>query len=119
MLILRLVAGLLRWSIARLPRVANAYFRLALANLVRPGAATAGIVTALGLGLTLLTAVTMLGHTITAQVTNELPESAPSFFFIDIQPDEAAAFDRIVSRFPSAQDYRRTPMIRGKVIISG
>lgn len=116
LLILRLVAGVLRWSIARLPRASNAHLRLALANLVRPGAATAGIVTALGLGLTLLTTVTMLGHTITAQVTDELPESAPSFFFIDIQPDEAAAFDRVVSRFSSAQDYRRTPMIRGRII---
>ena len=80
----------LRWAIARLPRAANTNLRLALANLVRPGAGTAGVVTALGLGLTLLATVTLLGHTITAQVRDELPESAPSFFFIDIQPDQAA-----------------------------
>jgi putative ABC transport system permease protein len=115
LLILRLIAGGLRWAIARLPRAANTNLRLALANLVRPGAGTAGVVTALGLGLTLLATVTLLGHTIDAQVRDELPESAPSFFFIDIQPDQAAAFDRVVSRFPSAQDYRRTPMIRGRI----
>ncbi len=116
LLLLRLVAATLRWSIARLPRAANTNLRLALANLVRPGAATAGVVTALGLGLTLLATVTLLAHTIGAQVRDELPESAPSFFFIDIQPDQTAAFDRVVSRFRSAQDYRRTPMIRGRIV---
>ena len=116
LLLLRLVAGGLRRVIARLPHAADTNLRLALANLVRPGAATAGVVTALGLGLTLLVTVTLLGRTIGAQVRDELPESAPSFFFIDIQPDQAAAFDRIVSRFHSAQDYRRTPMIRGRIV---
>jgi putative ABC transport system permease protein len=116
LLILRLVAEGLRWSIARLPRVSATSLRLALANLVRPGAGTAGVVTALGLGLTLLATVVLLGHTIEAQVRDELPESAPSFFFVDILPDQTAAFDRVVSRVPSAQDYRRTPMIRGRIV---
>ncbi|MBV9992143.1 MAG: FtsX-like permease family protein [Alphaproteobacteria bacterium] len=114
--VLRLVAGGLRRGIARLPHVSNTNLRLALANLVRPGAGTAGVVTALGLGLTLLATIALLGRTITAQVHDELPESAPSFFFIDIQSGQGAAFDRVVSRFRSAEDYRRTPMIRGRIV---
>jgi putative ABC transport system permease protein len=90
--------------------------RLALANLVRPGAATAGIVTALGLGLTLLATITLLNATIGAQVTQALPGRAPSFFFVDIQKDQAAAFDRLIAGFARAQDYRRTPMIRGRIV---
>jgi len=116
LVILRIVAGALRWCAARLPRARNASMRLAIANLVRPGAATAGVITALGLGLTLLATVTLLGHTISAQVSDELPESAPSFFFLDIQPDQTAQFDRIISHVRSAQDYRRTPMIRGRIV---
>ncbi|HEX4860627.1 MAG TPA: FtsX-like permease family protein, partial [Rhizomicrobium sp.] len=116
LLVLRLIAEGLRWAIARLPRTANTNLRLALANLVRPGAGTSGVVTALGLGLTLLATVTLLGHTIDAQVRDELPESAPSFFFIDIQSEQGEAFDRVISRFPSAEDYRRTPMIRGRIV---
>ncbi len=116
LVILRLVAGILRWCAGRLPRARNASIRLALANLVRPGAATAGVITALGLGLTLLATVTLLGHTITTQVNDELPASAPSFFFLDIQPSQVAQFDSIISHVHSAQDYRRTPMIRGRII---
>jgi putative ABC transport system permease protein len=113
--LLRLLAEGLRRTIAALPRPKSPLVRLALANLVRPGAATGGIVTALGLGLTLLATVTLLNSTINAQVANALPARAPSFFFLDIQPNEADNFDRTITGFSSARDYKRTPMIRGRI----
>ena len=114
--VLRLTAEGLRLALRRLPRPHLPAARLALANLTRPGATTAGVVTALGLGLTLLATVTLLDHTIAAQVKDRLPGTAPSFFFVDIQPDEATRFDRVVTGFASAQDYKRTPMIRGRIV---
>jgi putative ABC transport system permease protein len=113
---LRLIAEGLRAGLRRLPRPRSPTLRLALANLTRPGAATAGVVTALGLGLTLLATVSLLDHTIAAQVKDRLPGTAPSFFFVDIQPDEAARFDAAIHRYKSAEDYRRTPMIRGRIV---
>lgn len=113
--LLRLLAEGLRRLIRALPRARSPLLRLALANLVRPGAATGGIVTALGLGLTLLATVTLLSATINAQVSGALPARAPSFFFVDIQPNEAAAFDRVIHSFSGASDYQRTPMIRGRI----
>jgi putative ABC transport system permease protein len=113
---LQLIAVGLRFVLRKLPRPRNAGWRMALSNLTRPGAATIGVVVALGLGLTLLAAVTLLDRTISAQVKDALPGKAPTFYFIDIQPDEATAFDRTVTRFHSAEDYRRTPMIRGRIV---
>jgi putative ABC transport system permease protein len=113
--LLRLLAEGLRRAIRKMPRPGSPLLRLAFANLVRPGAATSGVVTALGLGLTLLATVTLLSATINAQVAGALPARAPSFFFVDIQPDEAANFDRIVTGFSGASDYKRTPMIRGRI----
>ncbi|MFO1247771.1 MAG: FtsX-like permease family protein [Alphaproteobacteria bacterium] len=113
--LLRLLAEGLRRAIKALPRPRSPLVRLAFANLVRPGAATGGVVTALGLGLTLLATVTLLNSTINAQVAGALPARAPSFFFIDIQPAEAEAFDRTITGFSSASDYKRTPMIRGRI----
>jgi putative ABC transport system permease protein len=114
LLALRLFAEGLRWTLRRLPRLKSSALRLALANLTRPGAATTSVVVALGLGLTLLTAVMLLDGTIAAQVKDDLPATAPTFFFIDIQPDETDAFDRMVARFRPS-DYRRSPMIRGRI----
>jgi putative ABC transport system permease protein len=116
LIVLRMVAWGLRTLLRRVPRPKRPMLRLALANLTRPGAATGSIVTGLGLGLTLLAAVTLLDATISAQVKDNLPTLAPTFFFVDIQPGEAAAFDRTVARFSSARAYRRTPMIRGRII---
>ena len=113
--LLRLLAEGLRRALAQLPRARSPLLRLALANLVRPGAATGGVVTALGLGLTLLATVTLLSATINAQVAGALPARAPSFFFVDIQPSEAKDFDRIVTGFSGASDFKRTPMIRGRI----
>ncbi len=113
--LLRLLAEGLRRAIKAMPRPKSPLVRLAFANLIRPGAATGGVVTALGLGLTLLATVTLLNSTINAQVAGALPARAPSFFFVDIQPGDAAAFDRTVTGFSSASDYQRTPMIRGRI----
>jgi putative ABC transport system permease protein len=115
LIVLRLVAMGLRWALRRVPRPSHATWRLALANLTRPGAATTSVVVALGLGLTLLATVTLLDNTIASQVKDALPGTAPSFFFVDIQPDETQAFDATIHRFKSATDYKRSPMIRGRI----
>ncbi len=113
--LLRLLAEGLRRAIRALPRQKSPVVRLAFANLVRPGAATGGIVTALGLGLTLLATVTLLNATINAQVAGALPARAPSFFFVDIQQADAPAFDKTITAFSTVTDYQRTPMIRGRI----
>ena len=86
-----------------------------MGDLTRPGAATQGVVTALGLGLTLLATVILLDRTMAAEVNEALPSRAPSFFFVDIQPDQTEDFDRTIAAFKSRRDYRRTPMIRGRI----
>lgn len=106
----------LRWLLRQLPHARAPAARLALANITRPGSPSAAVITALGLGLSLLAAVTILDRTISAEVRESLPGTAPTFYFVDIQPADAAQFDRTVARFPSARDYRRTPMIRGRIV---
>ena len=112
---LAIAARTLRHMLRRLPPASNPTWRLALANLTRPGSATEAVITALGLGLSLLATVTILDRTISAQVTQALPGTAPTFYFIDIQPADGTDFDHTITRFASAHDYKRTPMIRGRI----
>ncbi len=113
---LRLMAGALKFGLKKLPRAKNPSIRLAIANLTRPGSATTDVITALGLGLTLLATVSLLDVTIAAQVADRLPGKAPSFYFVDIQKADAQAFDKTIESFKSAADYRRTPQIRGRIV---
>ncbi len=99
----------------RAGRPSRPLLRLALANLTRPGSPMGALALSLGLGLTVLVAVALIERNLDRQVNERLPERAPTFFFIDIQPDQAEAFDRLIAATPGASDLLRTPMIRGRV----
>jgi putative ABC transport system permease protein len=115
LVVLRLLAEGLTRLFRKLPHPRSPLLRLALGDLIRPGAATGAVTTALGLGLTLLATVTLLNRSITSEVNDALPTRAPSFFFVDIQPDQVAAFGKTIAGFKSQSDYQLTPMIRGRI----
>ncbi len=89
--------------------------RLALANLHRPGTPAPSIVLSLGLGLTVLVAVAVVHGNLEREIRQQLPAVAPSFFFIDIQPDQTAAFDDAVRAVPGVGKIRRVPSLRGRI----
>lgn len=91
------------------------WLRLAVANLHRPGAPTGSVVLSLGLGLTVLVTIAMVEGNVSRQVTSALPEAAPAYFFIDIQPNQAARFDEVVEAVPGVQELQRLPMLRGRI----
>ena len=88
--------------------------RLALSSLHRPGAPTEGVVLSLGLGLSLLVGLSLIEVTLSRQIDEQLPARAPSFFFIDIQPDQAAQFDKLAFQ-AGADQISRAVMIRGRI----
>ncbi len=90
-------------------------WRLALSSLHRPGASTPGVVLSLGLGLTVLVAVALVEANLSREVDERLPQEAPTFFFIDIQPDQTAAFDQAVLA-AGGRLLHRAPMIRGRIV---
>jgi putative ABC transport system permease protein len=113
---LRLLAGGLITLARRLPGLRQTTLRLALAALRRPAAPTAMVVTSLGAGLTALVAVALIDTTLRAQIEERLPDTVPAFFFIDIQEEQAAAFDAAVRAVPGVADLRRLPVLRGRIV---
>ena len=100
----------------RLPRPRRADLRLALANLVRPGAPTVSVVASFGLGLTVLVAIVLVQSNLTRTLGRTLPEQAPALYFIDIQPDQVVPFDALVRATPGVGALRRIPMLRGRIV---
>jgi putative ABC transport system permease protein len=97
-----------RRKIGRLP------LRLALSSLHRPGSLTQGVVLSLGLGLSLLVGLTLVEVTLSREIDQQIPAKAPSFFFVDIQSDQAEKFDQ-VARAAGAEEISRAVMIRGRI----
>jgi putative ABC transport system permease protein len=114
--LLRGVAAGLMALARRLPRPRAAAPRLALANIHRPGALTPSLVLSLGLGITLLVALGVINANLTRQLTSQLPERAPSFFFLDIPNQEASRFDAFLQEVTPGAKVERVPMMRGRLV---
>ncbi|MBO6826879.1 MAG: FtsX-like permease family protein [Sneathiella sp.] len=98
------------------PRSRIPTLRLAVANLYRPGAATASVVLSMGLGLTLFVTVALIEGNLREQVQDQLPENAPAFFFIDIQNSQIDEFKGTTSRIDGVSDVNHVPNLRGRIV---
>jgi putative ABC transport system permease protein len=103
----------------RLPRPRSTSPRLALANIHRPGALTPSLVLSLGLGITLLVTLALIDTNLTRQLTQSLPQRAPSFFFLDIPNQQADAFEGFLKSQASDAQIERVPMMRGRLVTLG
>lgn len=114
--VLKLAASGITALSRRIKGFGNTDLRLAFANMHRPGAATNNVVVSLGLGLTVLVAIALIQGNIAAQVDESLPERAPSFFFLDIQPAQVGEFDRTVTAIPGTGELQRMASVRGRIV---
>ena len=90
-------------------------WRWALSAISGPREGAGSVVLSLGLGLSVLAAVGQIDGNLRAAISGNLPDVAPSYFFVDIQKDQMPGFrerldgDGAVSRVDSA------PMLRGVI----
>lgn len=114
-LLFRLLASLIIKLARQLPRPTNPALRLGLANIHRRGAPATRVIFSLGLGLTALVMIALVQANLDDLVNDSLPESAPAFFFLDIQPDQVAPFDQTLSSLPEVTKIKRYPTLRGRI----
>lgn len=115
-LVLRFLAWGLMTIAAKLPRPRSTALRLALANIHRPGALTPSVVLSLGLGLALLVTLTLIDGNLRRQLTQSLPKSAPSFFFVDIPSSDVERFNAFIKQHGGNGDLSEVPMLRGRIL---
>lgn len=110
-LVSMLVVGLAR----RLPRARSTVWRLAIGNLYRPGAITRPVVISLGLGLTLLAAISLIDVNLRGQISGNIAGKAPDFFFTDIQSKEVESFASLLAALSPNGKVQTVPMLRGRI----
>ncbi len=92
-------------------------WRLALAAIGGPKAETMQVVLALGLGLSVLAAVGQIDANLRAAIARDLPTRAPSFFFVDIQPDQIDGFRQMILDNPAVRRLETAPQLRGLITL--
>ncbi|MFD3190485.1 ABC transporter permease [Sedimentitalea sp. HM32M-2] len=90
-------------------------FRWALAAISDPREGATSVVLSLGLGLSVLAAVGQIDGNLRNAISGDLPEVAPSYFFVDIQKDQIAGFTERLTTDPAVSRLESAPMLRGVV----
>ncbi len=89
--------------------------RAALAAIGGPRAEATSVILSLGLGLTVLAAVGQIDANLRSAIDRELPARAPSYFFVDIQPDQIDGFLARLADDPGVSKVENAPMLRGVI----
>jgi putative ABC transport system permease protein len=113
---LRAIAWLVMRIARALPKPRSSVGRLALANLHRPGILTPSVILSLGLGLTLLVALTLIDINLSRQFRAALPGVAPTFFFIDIPSRDMEKFDAYLRERQPGAIIETVPQLRGRIV---
>ena len=102
----RRLAGRLRGRVA---------WRLAFGAIGGPASEATSVILSLGLGLSVLAAVGQIDANMRSAIDRDLPARAPSFFFVDIQPDQIDGFMARVDGDPAVSNSENAPMLRGVI----
>lgn len=84
-------------------------------NLRRPGNFTRAMTLAIGIGVMLMTMLITVQHSLLELINNQIPSNAPSFFFIDIQPDQHQQFTQVLNQHFPDSPYQLVPVMRSRL----
>ncbi len=115
--LLVVAAGLIRISARRMAKLVRGRPRLrwAMAAIGGTGEGAGAVVLSLGLGLSVLAAVGQIDGNLRRAISDNLPDVAPSYFFIDIQRDQMAGYSERLDNDPAVRKVESAPMLRGVI----
>jgi len=114
-LLFRLMSSLVISAARRAPRSRFPSIRFGLANLHRRGSPAASTLFSLGIGLTALVIIALVQSNLESLVGETVPEEAPAFFFLDIQPQQTEEFETTVKQRGPSSEINRYPTLRGRI----
>jgi putative ABC transport system permease protein len=89
--------------------------RMAMGAIGNPREGATAVILSLGLGLTVLAAVGQIDNNLRRAITMDLPDRAPSYFFLDIQNTQLEGFLARLSEDENVDRVETAPMLRGVV----
>lgn len=115
--VLLLIGGtaVLYWILSHVQFPQRYLLRHAVNNLHRPGNFTKAMTLAVGIGVMLMGTLTTVQRSLLELIGNQIPSNAPSFFFIDIQPDQHPQFVGVLKQHFPDSPYDLVPVVRSRL----
>lgn len=89
--------------------------RWALAAIAGSQEGATSVVISLGLGLSVLSVVGQVDGNLRNAISTNLPEIAPSYFLVDIQPNQIEDYTKRLKENPAVKRLDTAPMLRGVI----
>ncbi|MFW2589614.1 ABC transporter permease [Sagittula sp. SSi028] len=108
-------AWLLRWAARHATGLTRGRpaWRWALSSIGGPRESASAVVLSLGLGLAVLASIGQIDGNFRSAIERDLPDRAPSYFFVDIQQNQMDGFLERVENDPAVSRVDSAPMMRG------
>ncbi|NKE72210.1 ABC transporter permease [Candidatus Manganitrophus noduliformans] len=107
------------WGALRLIRIFGRprplIFRYGIGNLTRPGRQIMTVVLSIGIGVLILLTLLQVEKNLLANLQQNIPDDAPSLFFIDLQPDQKEPFEKIMAKWDLKKPVELTPLVRSRL----
>ncbi len=102
-------------AVKKWPRPDPLALRQAVGNITRPGSQVVSVTIAIGIGVMIVTTVSLVERSLLAQVGENRPSDGPTFFFIDIQPDQAEGMVNLLRQQSGDPQPQLTPLVRSRL----
>lgn len=102
-------------ALATAGRLKHLAIRQAVGNIIRPGSQAVSTTIAIGIGVMVIVTVALVEQALLRQVGESRPSDAPTFFFIDIQPDQVEGMTRLLRDRSDNLPPTLTPLVRSRL----
>jgi len=106
---------LLVWGLSTMTRPRSFVMRQAMGNIQRPGSQASGMVVAIGVGVMVIVSIALIKTSLLTAIGERMPKDAPTFFFVDIQPDQKSQFEAVVQANTKQAEVLLTPVVRSRL----
>ena len=117
LLMLVISAAFIQWLAKRGGKITKGRppWRWALTSIAGTQEGAASVILSLGLGLSVLASVGQIDGNLRNAITGNLPDIAPSYFFVDIQRDQMEGYTKRLKDDPAVRRIDSAPMLRGVI----
>ena len=116
LIIFFLLSKLIIFSFKKLKFNSNISLKLSIKNITQTKSITPITIMSLGLGVTLLLTLALVGTNFQREIAKSIPDIAPDYFFVGIQKGEREKFEKSILLMDPAANIEIVPMVSSGII---
>ncbi len=116
LIIFFLLSKLIIYFFKSLKRISNIPLKVSIKNITQTKSITPITIMSLGLGVTLLLTLALVGTNFKREIAKSIPEIAPDYFFLGIQKDDRQVFEKNILSMDKNVNLEIVPIITSAIV---